>query len=370
MDETKAYDCAVLGGGVAGLALCVQLATAGKKVVLFEKNRYPFHKVCGEYISNESLGFFLRLGLPLNEWNLPKIGRIGISSEKGYMFNARLPLGGFGISRYRLDNEMALLARKKGAHVFEETKVRDVKGDTIITSKGNFTATVIVAAHGKLNPVYSEYDSQKKPQQNYIGVKYHIETEFPDDRIELHNFTNGYCGLSKVEDNRFCLCYISNTSNLNASGNSIRQMEARVLSKNPFLKAVFTNAQFIERTPVTVSNISFGVRKLYDEKMIYLGDAAGCISPLTGNGMSMAGYASQVLCDLIMRYLKGEIPMENLKTQYAARWNETFKMRIQRGRRLQYLFGHKHFSDLALRIINPFEAIKKRLIESTHGIPF
>ncbi|MGZ4157476.1 MAG: FAD-dependent oxidoreductase, partial [Bacteroidia bacterium] len=51
MSESKTYQVSIIGGGLAGLTLAVQLADAGYSCVLFEKNKYPFHKVCGEYIS-------------------------------------------------------------------------------------------------------------------------------------------------------------------------------------------------------------------------------------------------------------------------------------------------------------------------------
>src|SRR5688500_4855292 len=89
-EEKKTYDCAVIGGGLAGLCLSIQLARLGRSVVLFEKNKYPFHKVCGEYVSNEIAGFLLRLGLNLDQWELPQISRLGISSEEGFMLNAGL----------------------------------------------------------------------------------------------------------------------------------------------------------------------------------------------------------------------------------------------------------------------------------------
>ncbi len=46
---------AIIGGGLAGLSLSIQLAKAGFKVVLFEKEKYPYHKVCGEYLSPSTL---------------------------------------------------------------------------------------------------------------------------------------------------------------------------------------------------------------------------------------------------------------------------------------------------------------------------
>src|ERR1017187_9879034 len=93
------FDCAIIGGGLAGLTLAIQLADAGRTVVLFEKEKYPFHKVCGEYISMESYGFLERIGIPLSKMGLPMIDTIKISSPNGNSFTQKLDLGGFGISR-------------------------------------------------------------------------------------------------------------------------------------------------------------------------------------------------------------------------------------------------------------------------------
>jgi flavin-dependent dehydrogenase len=51
MQDVTKYDVAIIGGGLAGLSLSIQLAKKNYSVVLFEKEKYPFHKVCGEYIS-------------------------------------------------------------------------------------------------------------------------------------------------------------------------------------------------------------------------------------------------------------------------------------------------------------------------------
>jgi len=55
------YDIAIIGGGLAGLSLAILAADASYKVALVEKENYPFHKVCGEYISLESYNFLMRL---------------------------------------------------------------------------------------------------------------------------------------------------------------------------------------------------------------------------------------------------------------------------------------------------------------------
>src|SRR5258708_24094201 len=103
MNKDTVYDIAITGGGLAGLALSVQAAKNGYRVILLEKEKYPFHKVCGEYISLESWDFMEELGLPLSEMNLPVIRKLIVSSPNGKTLEHMLPLGGFGISMYKLD---------------------------------------------------------------------------------------------------------------------------------------------------------------------------------------------------------------------------------------------------------------------------
>src|ERR1700712_4478301 len=105
--EMEIYDVAVIGGGLAGLALAIQLAKENFKVIIIEKETYPFHKVCGEYISFECWNFLESLGYPLSDMDLPQIKQLLVSSPSGNTVEHALPLGGFGISRYKIDAELA-----------------------------------------------------------------------------------------------------------------------------------------------------------------------------------------------------------------------------------------------------------------------
>ena len=61
------FHVSIIGGGLAGLVSAIHLSKKGLKVLLIEKNEYPKHKVCGEYISNEVLPYFNSLGIhPIN----------------------------------------------------------------------------------------------------------------------------------------------------------------------------------------------------------------------------------------------------------------------------------------------------------------
>jgi flavin-dependent dehydrogenase len=321
------YDCAIIGGGLAGLCLSIQLAKVGYKVILFEKNEYPFHKVCGEYISNESWSFLEELGVPLSQMNLPKINQLGVTSSKGYLLEAPLHMGGFGISRYQLDYQLAELAKAFGVMVHERCKVSNVvlegEMNSIDTTNGKYYAKIVCGCYGKINPVFIN-KSHKVASNAYIGVKYHIKTKFNSNRIELHNFKNGYCGISKVDNEKYCICYITTAKNLKQCNNDIKQLEKDILYKNPYLKDYFTQAEFLFDKPLTISQISFKKKKTYTNGIFLLGDAAGAIAPLCGNGMSMAMRTSKFLAVGLDDLFKNKITTAELMAVYNKEWNRNF----------------------------------------------
>lgn len=373
---SKTYPCAIVGGGLGGLCLAIQLAQQGVEVILFEKNSYPQHKVCGEYISMESWRFLTDLGVPLNDLNLPKITQLGISSENGFMLNSALDLGGFGISRYSLDHKLCQIAREKGVIIHENCKVLNVQiveeeVSEITTSQGTFQAKIVCGSFGKYAPTFAKPTIDKSNNYpNYIGVKYHIETELAPNRIELHNFKDGYCGVSKVDMGRYCLCYLSKTTNLQTAGNDIKTMEEKVLYKNPFLKEYFTQSTFLFDKPMVISNVYFHPKDTHINGMFMVGDAAGAITPLCGNGMSMAMRASKLLAILLPQYLNGKIEKEVLISSYDNVWKANFKTRIWAGQYLQLLFGKKTSTQLALKTLHYFPSVTQKLIALTHGKPF
>jgi len=370
----KTYQCAIVGGGLAGLCLAIQLADKGISVVVFEKNTYPFHKVCGEYISMESWNFLNELGLPLEDLNLARIDELGISSESGFMLNTPLPLGGFGISRYSLDNYLCEIARKKNVNVVDNCKVFDAhktdeNSSEINTSTGIYHAAIVCGTYGKYAPAFIDKEA-KSTKLNYIGVKYHIKTDLKPNRIELHNFKNGYCGVSKVDKDTYCLCYLADSNDLQQAGNDIKKLEETVLYKNPFLKKYFTESEFLFKSPLVISNVSFQKKDTYKNSFFLAGDAAGSITPLCGNGMSMAMRASKLLAQLLLNYYTKSISKDELISSYYIVWNKNFNTRIKSGYYLQYLFGKKRTTDFTLRILDKLPLLTKKIISLTHGKPF
>jgi monoamine oxidase len=117
------YDVAIVGGGLGGLTLSIQLRKLGYSVILFEKEVFPFNKMCGEYISMESYDYLQRLGLNLDALNLPKITQLQISSPSGKTIHSSLDLGGFGIRRYTLDFLLSKIAIANGVSLQQGERV-------------------------------------------------------------------------------------------------------------------------------------------------------------------------------------------------------------------------------------------------------
>lgn len=375
------YDVSIIGGGLGGLALSIQLAAQGWKVVLFEKEQYPFHRVCGEYISMEAWDFLCALGVPLPEWNLPRINRLQVTAPNGKMLQTGLPLGGFGISRYKLDAALAGIARGKGVIVCEGAKVESVeKNETgfelvvrYASGQKKITSRICCGAWGKRSNLDVKWQrpfiTDKSTRISaWAGIKYHVRTQWPEDLIGLHNFKDGYCGISKIEDDWYCLCYLTRAANL--KGVPVPELEKGLMSRNALLKNILQNSERRPGFPLSISQVSFRPKTKVENGILLLGDAAGMIAPLCGNGMSMALHASKVAAAEVHRFLSGRQQRSKMEQNYEQKWQALFSNRLRTGRILQGFFGSERGSNLLVSLMRRLPALTGAMIRQTHGKPF
>lgn len=364
-------DVVIIGGGLAGLTSSILLKRAGLDVSLIERKSYPFHRVCGEYISNEVLDFLSRENL-LPEMDFPRISRFGLSSISGSMSYSDLSLGGFGISRYALDFHLYQLASNEGVNVQKGavSGIEFINDQFEITVDDEiFLSKICIGAFGKRsnldNAMNRSFFQKRSP---YVGVKYHARTEHPSDLVALHNFSKGYCGISRVEDEKTNICYLTHRSNLKKYGN-IPEMEEEVLFRNPRLKEIFESAEFLWEKPEVINEITFEQKSLIENHVLMCGDSAGMITPLCGNGMAMAIHSAKMLSEEVVRYFSKSRNREALEQAYENKWNKEFKSRLQYGRRVQRLFGSPLLSNFSVNLINSVKPLARNIIRRTHGSP-
>lgn len=363
----KSFDVIIVGGGLAGLSTAIMCRKAKLEVLLLEKYAYPFHKVCGEYISNEVRPFFDYIGMNLRDFDVSEIKKLRVSAVNGQTARCDLASGGFGISRFQLDNELANLAESLGVVLLTHTTVTKIEGKQVFTAKNEaFSGKIIVGSYGKRSTLDRHFKREFiEERSGYVGVKYHIKTDFPKDVIALHNFKGGYCGMSAIEADLYCLCYLIDRDVVRKHG-SIEATEKEVLSKNENLKNVFENAEFVYDKPLVINEISFKAKTKKEGEVVMVGDTAGLITPLCGNGMAMAIRGGVKLSELIVRY-QNSTSNEELFRAYQTFWNAEFKTRLWAGRNLQRLFGSNLPTNLAIGFFHSFPALLPPIVKLTHG---
>ena len=364
----------IIGGGLAGLTAALHLSKYGIDVTLIEKNNYPRHKVCGEYISNEVVPYFNYLGIDLSTIKPSKITDLQFSNVDGSVLSTALPLGGFAISRYALDHYLYKKAVSNGCKIIiDQVENIDFENDlfTITTQADKmFTADLVLGAFGKRSNIDQKLQRPFfRKQSKWLAVKAHYHLTMQNDLVALHNFDGGYCGVSKVENDIVNICYLADYKSFKKYRN-ITDFQSQVMAKNPHLKKIFENSTMLFDKQLTISQISFDKKKAIEDHIIMIGDTAGLIHPLCGNGMAMAIHSAKIASELIIKYNSKTIGTRaELEKEYQKKWNLTFKKRLQAGRFLSSILENKKNANLVLKMVTTLKFILPYIIKQTHGKP-
>lgn len=361
----------IIGGGLAGLTSAIHLSKLRFSVILIEKNEYPKHKVCGEYISNEVLPYFKWLDIDIECLKPTHITDLHFSSESGKLIKSKLPLGGFGISRYTLDFALYQKALSQNCEIIhEQVDKLQFNNEFFEVTLSNGTvlkSNVVLGSFGKR----SNLDVQMKrsflnKKSPWLGVKSHYKGEFPNDLVGLHNFKGGYCGVSKVENDEINICYLTDFKSFKEHKN-IEEFQQKVVSGNPHLKEILKNSVQIFDKPLTISQVCFEKKKNVENHILMLGDSAGLIHPLCGNGMAMAIHSAKLASEQVQNYLAGKNSRLEMEENYNKNWNLNFKKRLRYGRFLGKIFENSALSETLTKLITSFPFMLPLIIKKTHG---
>jgi flavin-dependent dehydrogenase len=303
-----------------------------------------------------------------------KIDTFQLSTTTNKLISAKLPLGGFGISRYQLDYVLSEKAKKNNVLIIQDTVIDvDFKEDVFSVKTKNklkFTSKICIGSYGKRSSLDVKLKRGFiKKRSPYLGVKFHVKGSFSENLVALHNFKGGYCGISKVENNTINVCYITNFLSFQKYKN-INDFEKNVILKNQFLKEIFENSTSVFEQPLSISQISFETKNPIENHMMMCGDAAGMIHPLCGNGMSMAIQSAQIASKLILNYLKGnKTNRDTLEKRYIMQWNAQFKWRLKVGHFIAMLFRNDKVASILLQVLKRLPFLLPVIIKQTHGKP-
>lgn len=368
----RTYDVIVVGGGLAGCTAAAVLARQGAAVLVLEKDRFPRDKLCGEFLSTEVSELCDRLGiLPvLVSSGARSIRRLQLTAPSGRTFETPLPGTAMGLSRRTLDAAFFEHAREQGAEVREHCAVRSIDGslsDGFIVEhdRGTERARVVVGAYGRREMLDRRLQrSFLRETSPYVAFKAHFVGIDLGDCIELHGFPGGYCGLLMEEHGMVNVCWITHRNALSRSGGSPESMMDGAFGSNPVLRRRLAG---LERTSEfhAAAQLFFRKKGLFDGDLCMVGDAAGMIAPLCGDGMGMAIASGEWAAHAIVPFLAGRIDASEFRGSYERGWSDRFSRRMQIGRMLHRALVRRGPSELAVRLARLFPSAALSIIRAT-----
>lgn len=338
--------------------------------MLIERQTFPRHKVCGEYLSCEVVPYLESMAVGLAD--APVIRNFMLCDRQGKTICGELPLGGVGISRFALDQRLYESAQKAGVQfVFE--KALDVcttgQGATVRTTGGTYDGKVLLGAWGKRSQLDREVGREFQTRQSpWMAVKLHFRNAvFPPDQVGLFFFDGGYAGCSLTETGDLNFCFLIRKDRFREFGEPMGACRG-ILKENPRLTPIFRDAQPVFERPLSIAQIDFGPKERVGRHTLYLGDAAHLIHPLCGNGMAMAIHSGRLAGQLTGAYLgKQSVGFDSLAHAYKRQWEQAFSNRLRWGRILQGLLTRPHGISWALRFSGLMPALFTAAIRQTHG---
>jgi flavin-dependent dehydrogenase len=311
--------------------LAIRLATAGREVVLLEKERSAHHKVCGEFLSREAIEYLRQAGIDPLALGAATI-RFMRHSVRRSQVEAALPFTALSLSRLVLDEALLARAAEMGCSVqrgaFVE-KLTSQEGRWIgeVRSGLSWRASTVFLASGKHD--LRGLERERGVQGDMVGFKLHWrlapeQTEAMREFMDLFLFRGGYGGLCLVEADVANLCLVVRRSTLRKSG-GWSELLATLLKDNSHLGQRLHGATQLWERPLAISPIPYGYLAGKTDGLWRIGDQAAVIPSFTGDGISIALHSASLAAQM------------SLAGDTADRYREMLRMHL--GRRMALATG-------------------------------
>lgn len=300
----------VVGGGLAGAAVALSLARAGRPVTLLEKSQGPHHKICGEFLSYEALHYLQSFGIDVQRLGAVPIRKVRFVTRHGQA-EAPLPFAALSLSRCALDEHLLQLADACGVRVLREHAVEGITKSpdgwrAHVRGRDPFDTPAVFLASGK-----HDIRTLLRPAGKHVGLvgfKMHFRLRGEEqaalgEAVELVLFPGGYAGLQAVEHGAANLCLLVAGKTLRRVGDGWPGLQAHLLRTAPHLARRLQGAEPLFAAPLTVASIPYGfVQRQSEDGLWRVGDQAAVIPSFSGDGMAIALHSGVLAAQ---QYLRG-----------------------------------------------------------------
>jgi flavin-dependent dehydrogenase len=319
------FDLAVIGAGPAGASAAITAARAGAGVLLLERGKLPRQRVCGEFVSAESINL---LGELLNATDLLNHG-LRIPEARlffdGHVISTPVEPQAASIARLDLDLALWRSAERAGVDARMQTTVEGISKETsfrISTSAGTFHARAVINATGRWSNLHAQspFKAADATKEKWLGVKAHFSEPDPHPSVDLYFFDGGYCGVQPVT--------LAGSNQAEGRVNAcamVRSDVARSLPEifdlHPELKKRSQNWRPLGE-PVSTSPLIFREPAPVEDRILLAGDAAGFVDPFVGDGISLALRSGALAAQSLAGFLQGQSSLDQAAAQYSQQYRE------------------------------------------------
>jgi menaquinone-9 beta-reductase len=297
------YDLVVIGGGPAGTSAAITAARAQARVLLLERGRLPRQRVCGEFVSAESLELLGGLSTaPIGP------GTIRISTARvfvdGRVISTTVAPSAASIARFELDADLWQAAQDCGVDARLQTSVEEVAGTgpfDLTTSIGTVATAAVICAAGRWSKLTRKPKPVECAPEKWLGVKAHFAEESPHPSVDLYFFEGGYCGVQPVQlgncdEGRINACAMVRAD--------VARSLPEVFALNPQLAARAQSWKPLME-PVSTSPLMFHEPSPTQDGILLAGDAAGFVDPFVGDGISLALRSGALAAECLIPFFRG-----------------------------------------------------------------
>jgi menaquinone-9 beta-reductase len=310
----------IIGGGLAGLTLGIELRQKKIPATIYEAGHYPRHRVCGEFISGRGQATLMRLGLRelLNRSGAVSAMTAAFFSTNRSTSSRPLPAAAICLSRCTFDNALAEKFRELGGELLEDKRVPTENiGEGIVRASGR---------RAKVKPAGARW----------FGLKIHARGVPLVADLELHFLPQGYVGLCKINGGEVNVCGLFRKRGDENGEFKNRREFLRGLPGSP-LRDRLVGAEFDEDSFCAIAGLSLRPQQAAARAEICVGDAITMIPPVTGNGMSMAFESAELAVAPIAAWSRGEISWHDARKNIARDCDAAFARRLAWAKWLQRL---------------------------------
>jgi flavin-dependent dehydrogenase len=299
-------DVAIVGGGPAGLATAIATASRGLATVLFERAAGPPDKACGEGLMPAGVRWLETSGARalLDPTDVAPIAGIRYVQEDGTQAGGRLPgPGGLGIRRTALTAALAARAAALGAELHWGCAALGCRRrpDAVLleTAEGEVASRVLVAADGLASPLRRAAGLEgRRRKRRRFGLRQHFQLTPWSDFVEVHLRPGIEAFVTPAGASRVGLAFLWEAAAIpgEASVDAFLQLF-------PALAERLAGAPADSR-PRGAGPLARGSRARTADRLALVGDAAGYVDAITGEGVSLAFAGAAALGEVLPEALE------------------------------------------------------------------